>query len=147
MAGLIPVFFITFTTAPFVTHIYLQLPATARVSSQALARYVRGVPRTAPLTVTTISMIGKPRYSIMEAGHLRPAKKRFGIVNYVRDQAAQEMAARKWYNYGTVKNFYVQPQQQPAPATKLKKAKKDPVERWIWETIREKIHNRAASQA
>ncbi|KAH8173759.1 4-coumarate-CoA ligase 2 [Sarocladium implicatum] len=146
LCGVVPVLLIAYTTAPFVTHMHLHLPPAARLSRPALERFVHGMPPSTPLTITTISAIGKPRYSNLQVGHLRPQRSRLGLVNYVRDHNDQENAARKWYNFRAVNNFYVQDDKAVATARKQSKAKKTPVEWWIWDAVRGKMAKRAAQE-
>jgi hypothetical protein len=136
--GIFPLLFIAYITAPFVTHVHIHLPASARTSVAALERFVRSSPPSTELTITTMSIIGKPRYSNMVAGDLVPARQRFGVVNYTRDTSA-ENAARKWYNFRAVSNFHIQ-DATAAPG----KGKKSLVESWIWDVIRGKIQRRGA---
>lgn len=137
--GLIPVLFVLYTGAPFVTHIYIHLPPAARASRAVLERWVRALPPTAELTITTMSAIGKPRYSIMQAADLVPARRRLGVVNYVRDTQA-ENAQRKWYNFRAVGQFFIRDQS----TRKARYEKKNLVEGWIWDAIKDKIAKRAA---
>ncbi|KAI9163148.1 hypothetical protein HJFPF1_04747 [Paramyrothecium foliicola] len=146
VAGLVPFLFVTFTTSPFVTHIHIHLPPAARASRTILERFVRAMPPTTALSLTTMSAIGKPRYSILRAVDLVPAtsgRRRFGLVNYVRD-AATENAARRWYMFPAVTKFFVQ--EQPAtPKPRYQKKPKAVVDTWIWDAIKEKIHKRNAA--
>ncbi|KAJ6784246.1 hypothetical protein PWT90_09573 [Aphanocladium album] len=140
LCGVVPFLFVTYTTSPFVTHMHIHLPAAARTSRAVLERFVRaGMPPSTPVTVTTMSAIGKPRYSTMQAGDFVPARQRFGLVNYTRNTAA-ENASRKWYELRAVSRFHV-----PDAGVKVSKAKKGErnlVEPWIWDVIKEKVAKR-----
>ncbi|UNI23150.1 hypothetical protein JDV02_008985 [Purpureocillium takamizusanense] len=87
---------------------------------------------------------------------------RFGIVNYVRD-AAEENAARKWYELRAVDAFYVQESssRSSAAATGPRRKRGEAaatvmaspgrrgravVETWIWDAVRDKIALRAAKE-
>lgn len=145
LCGLIPLFFVAYTTSPFVTHIYIHLPPAARTSRPVLERFIHGaLPPSTEITLTTMSAIAKPRYSTMQAGHLRPAKRRFGIVNYVRDSkdAMAENETRKWYNLRAMTKFGVQEVRTEKKKVKAKKSK-DLTEAWIWDALKEKIEKRA----
>ncbi|PTB68763.1 hypothetical protein BBK36DRAFT_1191828 [Trichoderma citrinoviride] len=150
LCGLIPLFFVAYTTSPFTTQIYIHLPPAARTSRPALERFIHGaLPPSTELTLTTMSAIAKPRYSTMQLGHLRPAKRRFGIVNYVRDAegAMAENETRKWYNLRALTKFGV----QEVKTDKKKKAKgtkiRDLTEAWIWDAVKDKIEKRATAAA
>ena len=88
-----------------------------------------------------MSFIAKPRYSNLKAGDLVPAHKRFGIINYVRDTTA-ENARRRWYNFRAVRNFYVQDKGE-VRRVRYEKKKKDMVDGWIWDAIKEKLGKKA----
>jgi hypothetical protein len=140
--GLIPALFVAYTTAPFVTHILVHLPPSARVSRVQLERFVRTMPSTTQLTVTTMSVIGKPRYSVMMAGDLVPATRRLGLVNYVRDAAA-ENANRRWYMFPAVRKFFVQ--EHTPVRTRYQKKTKAEADTWVWDALKEKIQKKAAA--
>ncbi|KAK7425739.1 hypothetical protein QQZ08_007838 [Neonectria magnoliae] len=140
LCGIIPIFFVAAVTSPFVTHIHIHLPAYARASRPILERFVRTLPPTTQLTLTTMSAIAKPRYSSLQAGDLAPARRRrFGLVNYVRD-TAPENARRSWYMFRAVGDFYVQ---EKGPVRRVRyETKKDKVDRWIWDAVKERIDKR-----
>ncbi|OTA02187.1 hypothetical protein A9Z42_0025260 [Trichoderma parareesei] len=151
LCGLIPLFFVAYTTSPFTTQIYIHLPPAARTSRPALERFIHGsLPPSTELTLTTMSAIAKPRYSTMQLGHLRPAKRRFGIVNYVRDAegAIAENETRKWYNLRALTKFGVQEVKTDKKKKKAKGTKiRDLTEAWIWDAVKDKIEKRAAAVA
>ncbi|RTE78862.1 hypothetical protein BHE90_006636 [Fusarium euwallaceae] len=139
LCGIIPIFFVAYTTSPFVTHIHIHLPPYARASRAILERFVGALPPSTPLTLTTMSAISKPRYSSIQAGDLSPVRRRFGLVNYVRD-TTEENAKRRWYMFRAVSKFYVQDKRQ----RKVRYEKKtDKVDGWIWDAIKERIDKRA----
>ncbi|KAK2676476.1 hypothetical protein RAB80_008662 [Fusarium oxysporum f. sp. vasinfectum] len=124
LCGIIPVIFVTYITSPF--------------------RFIKNLPPTTPLTLTTMSAISKPRYSSMHAGDLSPVRRRLGLINYVRD-TKEENAKRKWYMFRAVGKFYVQDKR---PQTRVRYQKKtDKVDGWIWDVIKERIDNRALKAA
>ncbi|GAO13653.1 hypothetical protein UVI_02017600 [Ustilaginoidea virens] len=133
VAGVVPVLFIAYTTGPMVTHMHIHLPPAARASRQALERFVRAMPASTRLTLTTMSPIAKPRYSSARVADLVPVTRRLGLVNYVRDAAA-ENATRKWYMHRAVGGFYVQP--QPRTRTRTTGATAGGVDGWIWDAAR-----------
>ncbi|KAL9570077.1 hypothetical protein ACKAV7_005798 [Fusarium commune] len=107
-------------------------------------RFIKNLPPTTPLTLTTMSAISKPRYSSMHAGDLSPVRRRLGLINYVRD-TKEENAKRKWYMFRAVGKFYVQDKR---PQTRVRYQKKtDKVDGWIWDVIKERIDNRALKAA
>lgn len=141
LCGIIPILFVTFVTSPFVTHIHIHLPDYARASRPILERYVKSLPPATRLTFTTMSSISKPRYSELQAGDLSAVRRRFGLVNYVRDTAA-ENARRSWYMFRAVGRFYVQ-ERGPVRRARYEKVKKDKVDAWIWDAIKEKVEKKS----
>ncbi|KAG6086627.1 hypothetical protein E4U15_000535 [Claviceps sp. LM218 group G6] len=137
VAGMIPILFISYTTAAFVTHIHVHLPPAARVSRPVLERFVRTMPASLRLTITTVGPIGKPRYSSVTVGELRPVTgKRFGLVNYMRDTKL-ENATRKWYMYRAVGSFMV----HEGLYKDRRFGKRGKVDGWIWDAVRGKIQS------
>ncbi|KAJ9132993.1 hypothetical protein NKR23_g11056 [Pleurostoma richardsiae] len=106
--GIVPLAFVAYTTSPFVAWIHLRLPPHARLSRDALAAFLRSPPPATRLDVTTMNIIGKPRRSQMTLADLRPARRRLGMVNYVRDTGAED-ASRPWYMFRAVGNFKIEP--------------------------------------
>lgn len=150
LCGVLPLAFVAYTTAPFVTHIHIHLPPAARASRPALERFVAALPPSAQLTLTTMSLIAKPRYSSLRAGDLAPARRRFGVVNYVRDTAG-ENEGRRWYNLRAVGQFYVQERAKVGGGGKArvryqKKSSRGVVDTWIWDAVRDRIATRAAAK-
>ncbi|KAG6000351.1 hypothetical protein E4U21_005560 [Claviceps maximensis] len=139
MAGVVPILFISYTTAPLVTHIHIHLPPVARTSRAALERFVGAMPASSRLTFTTMSVIAKPRYSSVTVGDLRPVEgRRFGLVNYMRDTGV-ENATRKWYMYRAIGGFYVQEGGSGGGKGKQKRyGRKGKVDGWIWDAVTEK---------
>lgn len=88
-----------------------------------------------------MSFIAKPRYSSLQAGDLTPTRRRFGLVNLVRDTDA-ENAKRSWYMFRAVGKFYVQ-EKGPVRRVRYEKKKKDQVDGWIWDAIKERLDKKA----
>lgn len=135
--AIVPLFFVAYTTAPFVTFVHVRLPPWARQSKEMLQRFVEGLdnPTKAPsmeLELTTMSFLSKPRVSRVAVSELRPASARFGIVNYTRDVAAQN-AARPWYHFPAVANFSIQ--------TNRTTRSNNP---WLWNVVAEFIAKQRA---
>ncbi|KAF5020925.1 hypothetical protein F66182_7077 [Fusarium sp. NRRL 66182] len=144
LCGIIPIFFVAYTTSPFVTHIHMHIPPYARASRAILERFIKTLPPTTPLTLTTMSAISKPRYSHVQAGDLRPVRRRFGLINHVRD-TNEENAKRRWYMFRAVGKFYVQDKR---PQAKVRyQNKTDKVDGWIWDAVKERIDKRAQRPA
>lgn len=144
LCGIVPIIFVAYITSPFVTHIHVHLPPYARTSRPILERFVKTLPPSTPLTLTTMSAISKPRYSSIQAGDLSPVRRRFGLINYVRN-TKEENAKRSWYMFRAVGKFYIQDKK---PVTRVRYQKKtDKVDGWIWDAIKERVDKRALKSA
>lgn len=154
--GLTPAVFVALTTAPFVTHIHLRVPRGVSTHRIALERFMAGrvgvgketgvgaLSDDTVVTVTTMSLIAKPRQSIMPLGQFVSERQRMGLVNYVRRQPAVEAArdaeARKWYHWRPVTRFYVQDGRPGQPRrVRYQEPKADRVEWWIWEAVQKRL--------
>jgi hypothetical protein len=125
-AGLIPITFVAYTTAPLVSFMHMHLPAVARTSRHNLERFVRSLPPTTRLEATTLSLIAKPRVSYFEAKDLFPARGRFGVVNFARDTLVENMK-RKWYMYRAVGQF------------SLQGGNRGVKEGWVWDELKRRV--------
>ncbi|KAM7209406.1 hypothetical protein V8F20_000456 [Naviculisporaceae sp. PSN 640] len=158
LCGLIPVTFVAYTTAPFVSTIHMHLPQFARVSAQNLERFAKGVPPTTRLDISTLSFIAKPRTSSLTVGDLKPlvAKdgkkswRRLGMVNFTRD-VSELNANRKWWRFRAVGEFGIQvgggkKDVKGGGKDKVKltaNEKKLPKSGWVWNVVEEVIRRRA----
>jgi hypothetical protein len=147
--GVIPALFIGLISTPFVTHIHIRLPQYAAGSRQYFERYLQtgGLKPTTPIEVTTVGVIATPRTSVIPAGDLLPARRRMGIVNYVRrpsPELEQEIKQKKWYQFRPPTHFYIQQGRPGQPRqTRYQSPPSDKVQWWIWETLKEKLDKRA----
>ncbi|PFH55338.1 hypothetical protein XA68_18559 [Ophiocordyceps unilateralis] len=134
--GIVPLTLVTLTASPFVTHMYINLPDAARASRHALERFVANLPASTPLTLTTMNFVAVPRYTHLRAVDLRPAVgtrlSRFGLVNYVRRRDSPRPSFRN------VNGFFVQPRHPVKPRAPVD-PRRDFVEGWIWEAVRQRI--------
>lgn len=148
--GLIPPVFVAISTAAFVTHIHVRVPqrlVSQGPSSLLAAGRRKGAADSAlspdtTVVLTTMSLIAKPRRTAFPLRELEPSRRRFGLVNYVRDQPAasvvEDAARRKWYHWRPVKQFYVQ-EARPVRKVRYEEPKKNAVQGWLWEHIRERL--------
>jgi len=121
---------VAYSASPFVTAIHLHVPPFARTSAEMLRRFAANAPPATRMDIVTQSLIGKPRVSTMTVDNLKPAKKRFGMVNYERDTAAANKE-RKWYHFRAIGNFNV----QKGNETKVQHG-------WVWPEIAKTIGKR-----
>ncbi|KAK0753856.1 hypothetical protein B0T18DRAFT_434432 [Schizothecium vesticola] len=133
LCGLIPLVYVAYTTAPFVTAVHLQLPPFARSSTELLRRFAASPPAAARLEVGTLSFFGTPRVTTLTVADLRPVRERWGMVNFVRDNAAAARKARKWWHLPVVDKFNM----QEGNEGRVKAG-------WVWKELEGGIRRRAA---
>ncbi|KAI6083543.1 hypothetical protein F4821DRAFT_262793 [Hypoxylon rubiginosum] len=130
LSAIVPLVFVAYTTSPFVSFIHMRIPPFARQSEDMLRRFVRTLPPTTELDVTSMSFIAKPRASKVKLEDLYRVNRRLGIVNLARDTKA-ENAARRWYMFRAVGNFSAQPSSNTVTRAS-----------WVWESIMNTIKTR-----
>ncbi|KAG0645535.1 hypothetical protein D0Z07_8778 [Hyphodiscus hymeniophilus] len=104
--GVVPMTAVAYLTSPFVANIHLRLPPFARYSRELVHRYSQALPKDAKLELTTMNFIGMPRVTRITISELRPARERFGLVNYVRD-TKEKNSKRSWYMGKASRQFAV----------------------------------------
>ncbi|KAK1635942.1 hypothetical protein BDP81DRAFT_394602 [Colletotrichum phormii] len=153
--GIIPFLFISYTSAPFVTFIYLRLPPYARQSRALLERYVRTLPPTAQLEIGTMGLVTRPRLTAVTAAELRPVAAdsgplatRLGIVTHTKDVSAL-MAKRRWYHYRPVGQFGINTGVEASGKKSGgssgrggKGASHGVKDGWVWNIVRESLGKR-----
>jgi len=97
---------VAYITSPFVAHIKLFLPPTARLSRETLKKFTNSLPKDALLEVYTLSFIGAPRRTIVRIADLYPVSQRFGLVNYARDTTFLN-TMRPWWTGKLARQFGV----------------------------------------
>ncbi|KXH53594.1 hypothetical protein CSIM01_08864 [Colletotrichum simmondsii] len=152
--GIIPFLFVAYTSAPFVTYIYLRLPPYARQSRALLERYVRTLPPTAQLEIGTMGLATRPRLTAVTAASLRPVAAdsgplatRLGIVTHTKDVSAL-MAKRSWYHYRPVGQFGINSVEAGGKTSSSgssgggKGASHGVNDGWVWNIVRESLGKR-----
>lgn len=125
VASTIPFLAISYLTSPMVMWIHMPLPKGIPREAKRLEHYVRHAPPSTEVTMTTMGALGKPRVTKVPFQDLQHEKRRFGLVNYVRD-VSKENAQRKWYQFRAVGDFKIEPQKPP-------KSKNE--QPWLWYTL------------
>ncbi|KAK1472827.1 hypothetical protein CCUS01_17252 [Colletotrichum cuscutae] len=152
--GIIPFLFVAYTSAPFVTYIYLRLPPYARQSRALLERYVRTLPPTAQLEIGTMGLATRPRLTAVTAAELRPVAAdsgplatRLGVVTHTKDVSAL-MAKRRWYHYRPVGQFGINSVEAGGKTSSSgssgggKGASHGVNDGWAWNIVRESLGKR-----
>jgi hypothetical protein len=134
ISGIIPMIFVMYTAAPFVTYVHLRLPPFARISRTNLMRYSANLPKDASIYITTMNIIGRPHVSRVNVSELYPIKKPLNIANFARD-TKEISSKRPWWARRYVRRFAIL---ETSGATR---------EKGIWENVVRSIrntHNRPA---
>ncbi|KAK1837151.1 hypothetical protein QBC39DRAFT_295065 [Podospora conica] len=134
LCGLIPLVFVAYSTAPFVTSVHLQLPHFARSSTELLRRFAANPPPNTRLEVGTLSFFGTPRLTTLTVADLRPMSERWGMVNFARDNALAARRARRWWHLPVVTKFNF----QEGYADFVKGG-------WVWKELEAGIRRRVAA--
>lgn len=123
--GILPLLFVSWTTAPFVTYVHLRLPQFARFSKEMLTRYLRTLPKSGELDITTITLIGRPRVQRLQFGDLKAVQPRIlDVANFKTDKV--DTTRPWWAGKG-----------QKAYAVGTAKGKSR--EGWAWDVVAEAI--------
>ena len=106
--GAIPMLYVMYFTAPFVSYVHVQLPIFARRSREQLLRWAESMSPTTEIDMTTMRFYGRPRVSRMPLGDLRKKKPSFGIANLTRAQrSSPAKGERPWWMAAPLTEFYV----------------------------------------
>lgn len=97
---------VAYISSPFVAHIKLLLPTTARLSRETLKKFTNSLPKDALLEVYTLSFVGAPRKTVVRIADLYPVNERFGVVNYARDTTFLN-TLRPWWTGKDARQFGV----------------------------------------
>lgn len=124
--GIIPLLFVTISTAPFVTYIHLRLPQYARLSKDMLTRYLRTLPKSGELDITTITLIGRPRVQRLQFGDLKARQPK--LLNVANFETERIDASRPWWAFGQGQRQYA-----------IGEAKGKSREGWAWDVVSETV--------
>lgn len=135
--GAIPMIFVTYTTAPFVSYVHIKLPAFARRSQDQLMQWVKNLPRNTEIDMTTLRFSGRPRVSRMPLSDLKETKARLGVANLARVSNSSINSKRPWWKGKEPDLFYV-----AHDSTKGRKSavwQTAPWQKAVWQHIVEQI--------
>ena len=103
--GAVPMTFILYTYAPFVSYVHLQLPRHARQSRDLAMRWAQKIGQDTEVDLTTIRSLGRSRVTRLPFSALRRSTGRLGVVNL---RAVNEPhKARAWWMGKPLREFYV----------------------------------------
>ena len=124
--GIVPLLFVTISTAPFVTYIHLRLPQYARLSKDMLTRYLKTLPKSGEVDITTITLIGRPRVQRLQFGDLKAKQPK--LLNVANFETQRVDASRPWWAIGQGQRQYA-----------VGQAKGKSREGWAWDVVAETI--------
>ncbi|KAG8159628.1 hypothetical protein KVR01_010265 [Diaporthe batatas] len=131
--GSTPFLLIWYLTSPMAVWIHMRLPDRYRRSKHVADMFLNDPPADAEVAITNMGAMLKPRVSHVKVSDLKPARKRFGLVNYTRDTTG-ENAQRKWWMFRAVGNFRIEDE------TTGSKSK------WAWDSLARRIRQRAVEE-
>lgn len=107
IGGAIPMVFVTYTTAPFVSYVHIKLPAFARRSKEQLVKWIEQVPANTEIDLTTMRFSGRVRVCRMLLSDLKETKARLGVANLARASNSTVSKSRPWWMGREPDCFYV----------------------------------------
>ena len=107
IGGAIPMVFVTYTTAPFVSYARIRLPSFARRSREQLARWISKIPQNTEVYLTTMRFSGRGRVTRMLLSDLKQTKARLGVANLARIPGAAEESHGRWWRPKEPRFFYI----------------------------------------
>lgn len=119
VGGAIPMLFVAYTSAPFVSFARIKLPPFARRSREQLAKWILDVPQNTEIHITTMNFSGLTRVTRMLLSDLNQTKARLGVANLVRRTSAAEQSGRKWWMTKEPHLFYIANESTKAGNTKV----------------------------
>ena len=103
--GAVPMTFILYTYAPFVSYVHVQLPRHARQSREIAMKWAERIGKDTEVDLTTIRSLGRSRVTRLPFSALRRSTGRLGVVNL---RAVNEPhRARAWWMGKPLREFYV----------------------------------------
>ncbi|RAK86771.1 hypothetical protein BO79DRAFT_152920 [Aspergillus costaricaensis CBS 115574] len=102
IGGTLPMIFILYTTAPFVVYVHVAIPAFARRSRETMIEYVKNLPPTATLYMTTIRSSSLPQQTEVRLGDLVLNKSFLRPVTFTNSKPAPS----PWWAGKTPQHFY-----------------------------------------
>lgn len=134
VASVIPLLSIWYMTSPMVMWMHVPVPKNCRKNPERLEQFINQMPPNTELAITTMGLIGKARVSKLPLKDLCREKRRFGLVNYVRN-VTRENAARRWYQFRPVSQFRIE------DGLIYDKKSRTP---WKWHEIQKTLKNSSA---
>ena len=109
MGGAVPLLFVGFTTAPFVSYVHVSLPIFARQSRDHLMRWSKNIAPNTEVELTTMRLYGLPRVSRMQLSNLHVKERGlFGVANLARSPGVVlDGKKRPWWMGKEATRFYV----------------------------------------
>ncbi|GKZ20757.1 hypothetical protein AbraIFM66951_003058 [Aspergillus brasiliensis] len=133
IGGTLPMIFILFTTAPFVVYVHVAIPAFARRSRETMIEYVKNLPPTATLYMTTIRPTSLPQQTEVRLGDLVRNKSLLRPITFTNSKPAPS----PWWAGKTPQHFYTDAKAQRSTQS----PNYFPA---LWENVYKQIQNNAS---
>jgi hypothetical protein len=145
VGGAIPMIFVTYTTAPFVSYAHIRLPQYARRSREQLARWIKNIPPNTEIYLTTMQFSGRGRVSRMLLSDLKETKARLGVANLARKPSSVATPGRKWWRMKEPNLFYIASQSTMGGETKVWQT--SAWQKTMWRHVLNRIRNNRNPQS
>lgn len=123
-------FFVAYTSAPFVNFVHLALPVFARRSREQTLQYAKNPPPTATLYINTMKFTTIPRQTEVRLGDLVPEKALLRPVSFRNANPAP----LPWWAGRTLRQFYTGEKSQPGKVSSTFYPE-------LWEHVYKQIQN------
>ena len=114
VGGAIPLLFVSYTTAPFVSYVHIRLPIFARQSHEHLMRWSRNITSSTEVDLTTMRLYGLPRVTRVPLAELQERNRKFlDVANLVRlPSKPPSSEKRPWWMGREMTRFFVSKEQK-----------------------------------
>lgn len=130
--GAMPMFFISYTAAPWVNFVHLALPVFARRSRDQALQYAMNLPPTATLYLNTMKFTTIPRQTEVRVGDLIADKSALRPVSFQN----QNPMSLPWWQGKALRHFYTAKKSKPGRASTTFYPE-------LWEHVYKQIQNNA----
>lgn len=131
VGGALPMFFVAYTSAPYVNFVHLALPISVRRSREQAVQYAKKLPPTATLYLNTMKFNTIPRQSEVRFSDLVPDKSPIRPVSFRN----KNPAPLPWWRGKTLQHFFTAETSKPGKESSTFYPE-------LWEHVYKQIQNR-----
>lgn len=133
-AAVCPLAFVTLTTAPIVTYIHLKIPPYARISREALTKWIKSrINPSTELDISSMTFLARPKQTTVAFGDLVPTRGLLNPANFKLQPGAASSPGPlirrggKWWASTPLREFCV---------SGFNKEAREP---WVWDELQKQI--------